>query len=282
MTWLDWTASRRFPIPDCSDSEDETAIDWSITRKALALFDEWSSGYTVMVKAPKHHSLAKFTATCKSSSCERALLIAATAHAAANAILAAYELVRSQRGRPRGMTTDNEQDLLRSMLVMAASGVDATVKQLVQDTLPHLIATDAKAQNSFQKFVERKLIVEADTGGGTVNLKLLAAALVSPAPQRRLIDEYVSELTGNSLQSTDSLFQVAAALGVDPVQIGLIPRDIRPIFNIRNKIIHELDINLDARTRTRNLRSQATMIRDTEKLFSLIQALVLSVDSRVT
>lgn len=234
-----------------------------------------------MAKAPRHHSLANFTATCQSERCEKALLIAATAHAAANAILAAYELVRSQRGRPRGMTTDNEQDLLRSMLVMAASGVDATVKQLVQDTLPHLIATDAKAQNSFQKFVERKLVVDTATGTGAVNLKLLAAALVAPAPQMRLIDEYVSELTGSSLQSTDSLFQVAAALGADPVQIGLIPGEIRPIFNIRNKIIHELDINLEARKRTRNLRSQATMIRDTERLFALIQGLVLSVDGRL-
>lgn len=231
--------------------------------------------------APKHHTLEEFSATCSSGACERALLIATTAHAAANAILQAYELVRSQRGRPRGMTTDNEQDLLRSMLVMAASGVDATVKQLVQDTLPHLIARDAKAQNSFQKFVERSLVVETATGTGSVNLELLAAALVSPAPQKRLIDEYVSELTGSSLQSTDSLFRVAAALGADPTQIGLIPAEIRPIFNIRNKIIHELDLNLEARTRTRNVRSQATMIRDTERLFRLVQALVLSVDGRL-
>lgn len=209
-------------------------------------------------------------------------MIAATAHAACNAILAAYELVRSQRGRPRGMTTDNEQDLLRSMLVMAASGVDATVKQLVQDTLPHLVATDEKAQNSFRKFVERKLELDAASAKGGVNFPLLAAALVSPAPQARLIEEYISALTGASLQSEDSLFQVAAALGADPNQIGLIPGEIRPIFNIRNKIIHELDINLEARKRTRNLRSQATMIRNTERLFTLIRALIQSVDGRLS
>lgn len=187
--------------------------------------------------------------------------------------------MRNQRGRPRGMTTDGEQDLLRSMLVMAAAGTDATVKQLVQDTLPHLLASDEKAQNTFEKFVARQLT--GDSGAGTINTALLAAALVSPVPQKRLIQEYVSRLTESSLQSTDSLFQVAAALGADPTEIGLIPANIRPIFNIRNKIIHEFDINLQARKRTRNLRSQATMIRDTERLFALARSLVESVDRRL-
>jgi hypothetical protein len=226
--------------------------------------------------------LRRFPRSSRSGPCEKAELIAETAHAAADALLGAYELTRLQRGRPRGMTTDNEQDLLRSMLVMAAAGVDATVKQLVQDALPCLIATDSKAQNSFEKFVGRRISGESATGVQIVNAKLLAAVLASPTPQTRLIDEYVSHLTGGSLQSTDSLYEVAAALGADPQDIGLIPSELKPVFETRNKIIHELDINLDARRRTRNLRSQATMIGDTERLFKFASSLIDSVDRRIT
>jgi hypothetical protein len=226
--------------------------------------------------------LATFPRTCNARACDKAILIAYTAHGAADALLTAYEVMRHQRGRPRGMTTDSEQDLLRSMLVMAAAGLDATVKQLVQDALVHLVPVDAKAQNSFEKFVLRRLSGDGGTGSPVLNTKLLAAVLVSHEPQRRLLQEYVGHLTGGSLQSVDSLFEVAAALGADPAQIGLAPTELRPIFDMRNKIIHELDINLGARRRTRTLRSQATMIQGTERIFQLAHAMIASVDQRLS
>lgn len=224
--------------------------------------------------------LAKFPTVKRCKACERAAFIAETAHAACDALLSAFELVRQQRGRPRGMTTDNEQDLLRSMLVMAGAGIDATVKQLVEDSLSDLIACDSKAQNSFEKFVARRLLTGEPNVA--VNIKLLASALTSQAPQARLIEEYIAHLTGGSLQSTDSLFEIAAALGAEPNAIGLVPTELRPIFDTRNKIIHELDVNLSARTRARNVRARSTMIRDTERLFTLAHALISSVDSRLS
>ena len=228
-----------------------------------------------------HLKLRAFSPTCRSTACEKAVQIATTAHAATDALLTAYELARGTRGRPRGMTTDNEQDLLRSMLVMAAAGLDATVKQLVQDALPYLIGGDTKAQNSFEKFVARRLMADMATGVTGVNAKLLASVLASARPQVKLIDEFVSHLTGGSLQSVDSLFEVAAALGADPVEIGLASNELKPIFETRNKIIHELDINLTAHKRTRNVRSQTDMIRDTERIFKLMGALISSVDHRL-
>lgn len=225
--------------------------------------------------------LAGFPRTCKSRACAKAVLIADTAHGVCDALLSAYEVMRHQRGRPRGMTTDNEQDLLRSMLVMAAAGLDATVKQLVQDTLSHLVPIDSKAQNSFEKFALRRLSGDS-TAGATLNARLLAAVLVSQSPRQRLLDEYVAHLTGSSLQSVDSLFEVAAALGSEPIQIGLIPAELKPIFDMRNKIIHELDIDLGARLRTRTVRSQTTMIRGTERVFRLAHAMIASVDGRLS
>ena len=225
--------------------------------------------------------LATFPRTCSARACDKAILIAYTAHGAADALLAAYEVMRHQRGRPRGMTTDSEQDLLRSMLVMAAAGLDATVKQLVQDTLEQLVPIDAKAQNSFEKFVLRRLSGDAGTGAA-LNNRLLASVLVSGNPQKRLLEEYVGHLTAGSLQSVDSLFEVAAALGAEPGQIGLLPTELKPIFEMRNKIIHELDIHLGARRRTRTVRSQTTMIQSTERIFQLAHAMIASVDKRLS
>ena len=213
--------------------------------------------------------------------CDQAVLILETAHESAGALLAAYDLARKQRGSPRGMTTDAEQDLLRSMLVMAAAGVDATIKQLIQDVLPVLLQVDDKAQNSFEKFVARRLAPELGSTPSGAGVKLLAAALASPSPQRRLISEYVDQLTGGSLQSSDSLFEVAAALGADPGTVGIRPQELNPIFQTRNKIIHELDINLAAHLRTRNLRSQATMIAHTNRLFAVVSGLLKSAHDRL-
>lgn len=229
---------------------------------------------------PKLLVLPVLTVSCRSTHCERAHLVLTTAHASANALLKAYELARLQRGRPKGMTTDNEQDLLRSMLVMSAAGLDATAKQLVQDGLPALLAIDEKARNSFEKFVARRLSFEPPAGSAAA-IKLLAATLTSPSPQRRLIEEYVDHLTGGSLQSATSLFEVAAALGAEPSSIGLVPNELQPVFETRNMIIHELDINLNSRTRTRNVRSQGQMIANTNRLFRLAVKLFESVDARL-
>jgi hypothetical protein len=225
--------------------------------------------------------LAALQLDCPHPACERAVLILETAHESAGALLSAYDLARQQRGRPRGMTTDAEQDLLRSMLVMAGAGLDATVKQLIQDALPALLQVDDKAQNSFEKFVARRLAPEGGTGGAGAGIRLLASALASPAPQRRLISEYVDHLTGGSLQSSESLFEVAAALGADPSGVGIKPQDLSPIFQIRNKIIHELDVNLSDHLRTRNLRSQKVMVSHTNRIFVLAANLVRSAHARL-
>ena len=234
-----------------------------------------------MATAQPHVKLASFKSSCKAEACGKAVLISTAAHAAAAALLQAYEVMRQQRGRPRGMTTDAEQDLLRSMLVMAAAGLDATVKQLVEDALPQLIPINAVAQNTFEKFVLRRITAESSAKPGIEGLKLIAAALSSPDPQRLLVREYVNELTAGSLQSVQSLYPVAAALGVLPNEIGLSDA-LQPIFKTRNMIIHELDINLSARSRTRNVRSQTTMIRDTNRIFQLMQTMILYVDKTLT
>ncbi len=57
----------------------------------------------------------------------------------------------------RGMTTDEEQDLLRAMLVSAASGLDAMTKQLIREALPIIIQIGKEALAELEKFVTRRL-----------------------------------------------------------------------------------------------------------------------------
>ena len=111
---------------------------------------------------------------------------------------------------------------------MASAGLDATAKQLVQDTVAELISVDEKAQNAFEKFVARRLVVPGDstTASGPLNTRLLASVLTSRFPLQTLVAEYVSHLTGGSLQSVESLFEVAAALGAEPADIGLKPTEL--------------------------------------------------------
>jgi len=65
------------------------------------------------------------------------------------------------------MTTDEEQDLLRAMLVMAAAGLDSMTKQLIRDALPQVVHRTGAAREGLEKFLARQLTgdVELITAG---------------------------------------------------------------------------------------------------------------------
>jgi len=208
-------------------------------------------------------------------------LILTHAHESADALLGAYELVRTTRGASRGAGTDEEQDLLRAMLVMAAAGLDSMNKQLVRDALPLILQRNHQAQLSFEKFISRRISDDLrSTESGGVS-KFLARALSKIEPQKQLIEDYITDLTWGSLQSVEALFQLSAALGLLPQDIGVQPPELKPIFETRNKIIHELDIDLTAARRNRFQRRQGTMIRDTNRLLSVGTDILNKVDALV-
>ena len=70
-------------------------------------------------------------------------------------------------------------------------------------------------------------------------------------PRAKLIEEYIRELTGESLQSADEILRTTAALGLENKTLGLDILRLKEIFQIRNKIIHELDLDLNAPKRKR-------------------------------
>jgi hypothetical protein len=210
--------------------------------------------------------------------CTKAALILERTHNSASAILEALELVRAGRGRPRGVLTDNEQDLLRAMLVMAAAGLDSMLKQLIRDALPSLVRADDSVREELEKFIARSIRGEAEIPESG-SAKFLARVLASESPQAKVIEAYIQELTGGSLQSVAELSRVTAALGARGVAID--QRLLKPIFDVRNRIIHELDINLDGDRRRRHDRGIDDMKRSANVLLEIAENILRAVDERL-
>ena len=94
-----------------------------------------------------------------------------------------------------------------------------------------------------------------------------------------MIDQYIDHLTGGSLQSTDEQARTAAALALTKTKID--HAALKPIFTIRNKILHELDINLDGDRRKRNHRGLEEMKRHTRALLEIAEAILVEVDDKL-
>lgn len=235
---------------------------------------------------------------CSTRACDKACLILKHTHESSQALYAAYEIARAVRSIKkqkeskneekkefaalRGMTTDEEQDLLRSMLVSAASGLDAMTKQLIRDALPKIIEIDKEALTELEKFVSRKLRDEIDEIGISERISFLARALTAPSRQRQIIEDYIDYLTKGSLQSSEELSRVTKAFGLSPKEVIIDHAKLRPIFEARNKIIHELDIDLNAPRRKRNLRTQIKMKNHTEALLDLAENFLKTVDTKLS
>ena len=63
--------------------------------------------------------------------------------------------------------------------------------------------------------------------------------------------------------------------------LGIVFPELRPIFEVRNKIIHELDINLDAERRNRNVRSRDQLMRHANVLLRIGEEMIKAVDGKI-
>lgn len=105
----------------------------------------------------------------------------------------------------------------------------------------------------FEGFAARQL-ASADA----VDHKKVARYLVAQNPRAQLIEDYVYQLTGSSLQSAEQVDQTARALGIaeDAALMGRI-RGLRPLFEARNEVSHELDLQRPDQPGVRTRRSRA-------------------------
>lgn len=198
-----------------------------------------------------------------------------------------YELTLQSGDADDPSQLDSAQDLLRAMLLFACSGLDAVVKQLIEDSLSHVLEHDSGAQREFQKFVERRLKRTATNedsergGGGAFDAGLLAQLLVSFDPRSSLIANLKYHLSSDSLQSRDQLLKVAAHFAITREEIMKKPEQTKRAFDVRNQIVHEMDIDLDAGNQRRE-RTYPVMAQLCENIISMSSSFIDEVGKKIS
>lgn len=180
----------------------------------------------------------------------------ASAYDAVDAVLETLNTVRQRRkdegGDIRGRLTAPEEDLLRAAVVFTGAGLDSVLKQLIRDTLPDLLRTNDQAHEKFEAFARNRV------GTGEIaDSAMIARYLTSENPRDRLIEDYIYELTGSSLQSADEVQKVAGALGIDDPDLRKRISELQDLFVARNEISHELDLQRPEQHGDRTRRSRA-------------------------
>lgn len=188
-----------------------------------------------------------------------------------------------------GTTSHGEQDLLRAMLVFSCSGLDAVIKQLIADALAKVVEKDRGAQHEFQKFVERRLKKSslnddkadlATLPTGTLDASLLASVLVQENPRVLLVELLKKTLSNDSLQSKDQLLRVGAHFAITKDQILKDENTTKEGFQIRNEIIHEMDVNLTGQKKRRQ-RTHDNMVKFSKNMLSIAGRFIEEVEKKL-
>ena len=128
-----------------------------------------------------------------------------------------------------------EVDLLRAAIVFAGSGLDAVLKQLIEDSLLDVVDKSEPARKLLGAFGAK--LVDDEPG---VAKRVLAATDRDVA----IKEYYLEHLTRGSLQATTELKRVRDSLGLASVarleDANLDKFD--DFFLARNQIVHELDL----------------------------------------
>jgi len=193
---------------------------------------------------------------------------------------------RKQRRTSGGALNYAEQDLLRAMLVFSCAGLDSLLKQLIRDSIRELARVDSSVQAELETFAERQIRGEVlgDGSESAFGRRFLARVLVSPAPQEKLIEEYIKELTGDSLQSDKQVFRTVKALGIDPGVAIEDEKTLRAVFQARNQIIHEMDIKLESqakKARKRRSRTIDDMVEKADFVLELGRRIIKGVEEKL-
>jgi hypothetical protein len=144
--------------------------------------------------------------------------------------------------------------------------------------LRDLAVSDSAVQREFQTYAERQLRGDSEAPEPIGGYRFLA-----PSPQDRLIEEYIEALTGTSLQSADQLFKAAKALGLNPYDLPAQKEDLEKIFDVRNKIIHELDVKFGAQVgwRKRNSRTRPILEDYSNKRIQVSKHMIEAVEKKL-
>ena len=217
-----------------------------------------------------------------SENVQSALLVLKYAHGTSKSFLDSFESIRTSRSAT-GTPTDSEQDLLRAMLLFASSGLDSMLKHLIKEALPIIIERNEGALRQFRTFTERKIISKKFESGATnIDAKLLAQLFTDTSPRKVMTDVLLRELTGNSIQSKDQLLKVATHFGITPEDLNVDVYSLKRVFEVRNQITHEMDIDFSQPNRNRVPRRRDDMIEMTNLILQTSDNFLRKVDSMLS
>lgn len=233
-----------------------------------------------MPEFPPPHQ-AKHDATQNSS------LILKYAHDTAESLLEAFGNVRKARSA-KGTPTDEEQDLLRAMVVFAGAGIDSMTKQLIRDALPVMVATLPQARRRIERLGARHLRRSGadleddhDSPLQTVNPQRLIRILFAESPRMGMVELLIDDLTAGSLQSDAELYRILNYLGLEPKSLGPDQEELREVFDCRNRLIHEMDIDFQQPNRNRFPRRRNDMVGYAGTLLNASNSILKGVDDQL-
>lgn len=149
------------------------------------------------------------------------------------------------------------------------------IKQLIRDALPKVIDKNEGAEQQFKAFVKKKL-----SGDPKMGVDLMAISITSKQPRERTLAWFVEELTQDSLQSKDQIFQIAAFFDIPSSMVHKQPHQLADVFKVRNRIIHELDIDFSGTNRKRVPRKRDDMEAHVAQILATAATILSEVDRR--
>ncbi|MDD3187535.1 MAG: HEPN domain-containing protein [Bacilli bacterium] len=173
--------------------------------------------------------------------------------------------------------TEQNQDLLRAIILFSGSTIDAIIKKLINDTIQEVIDRDDGANSEFKDFVSKTI----QDSKNIINSKLLSELFVCNSPKEQLIIELKKNLTHNSLQSADEIAKTIGYFGIPTKELPIKIDELKSLFIVRNKIMHEMDVKLDSSTFIRNDRSKVEAKKISNELLNLSECLIDLVEKKL-
>jgi hypothetical protein len=198
------------------------------------------------------------------------------AHESVQSVLTIFDDVHAgiaaKRQQPRGTLSQQEQELLRSALVLTSSGIDASMTKLVRVALPLLIKKGGGPRSRYNAWLTAELVPAQRVA------QPIIAAAISTDPTVELLNAYIAVKTAASYQgSSDLTDRVRDLLCIAPKVISnaeIIALD--PFFASRNAIVHDMDYaNItDAKKTRRNQHSGSATVAECDRAFQVCAKLI--------
>lgn len=157
-------------------------------------------------------------------------------HTSVSALFETLNTLRASQPELRGSISEAHRDQVRAAIVFTAAGIDACLRTLLRDALGSLLRTEGRAHNAFKSHFMAERLSNQLT-------RATKKAVVDIDPRASLIDLYVQDLAGSSIQGSKDLTRCRDALGISGS--GLEDAALQThddFFSARHEVVHELDL----------------------------------------